>query len=210
VANNSEAWLKRAKEVIAETPPTTAVSFSISMFSAVYGPQSSQLEALRDGLQQQATSGKGTISGVLWAQSNFAINAISSAIGEIENGLVLNLRAQVAGEVLSELVGLSKKIFEDGTDSAKNVSAVLIAAAFEDLLRRMGSELAGVTGRPDLQDVIIALKKSGILTGGEPGLAQSYLKFRNDSLHADWTNVQPSQVQSCTAFVENLLVKHFS
>lgn len=35
-------------------------------------------------------------------------------------------------------------------------------------------------------------------------------KTRNDSLHADWANVQHSQVQSCIGFIEPLLVKHFS
>jgi hypothetical protein len=50
----------------------------------------------------------------------------------------------------------------------------------------MASELAGVTGRPDLQDVVTASKNAALLQGGEVGTAQSDLKFRNDSLHADW------------------------
>jgi hypothetical protein len=52
------------------------------------------------------------------------------------------------------------------------------------MIRRMGSELAGV--QEELEEVIIALKNAGVLEGGEVGTAQSYLKFRNDSLHADW------------------------
>jgi hypothetical protein len=114
------------------------------------------------------------------------------------------------GKYFSELVRLGKETLEDDTESAKNVAAVLIAAAFEDLMRRMGSELAELTGRPKLEDVLTALKNAGIIKGGEVGTAQSYLKFRNDSLHADWSKVQKAQVQSCTAFIEALLVKHFS
>ena len=86
----------------------------------------------------------------------------------------------------------------------------MIAAAFEDLMRRMGSELAGVVGRPKLEDVLIAVKNAGITKGGEVGTAQSFLKFRNDSLHADWTKVTRVQVESCTAFIEAILLKHFS
>lgn len=67
----------------------------------------------------------------------------------------------MAGEIFAELVRLGKETLQDGTDSAKNVSAVLIAAAFEDLMRRMGSDLAGVVGRPKLEDVLIALKNAG-------------------------------------------------
>jgi len=52
---------------------------------------------------------------------------------------------------------LSKETLEDDTESAKNVSAVLTAVAFEDLMRRMGSELAGVVGRPLLLVFCIAL-----------------------------------------------------
>src|SRR5207248_2452638 len=101
-------------------------------------------------------------------------------------------------------------ILEDDTESAKNVSAVLVAAAFEDLIRRMGTELASIVGRPKLEEVVNALKNAGVLKGGEVATAQSYLKFRNDALHADWAKVQKSQVTSCTAFVEALLVNHFS
>lgn len=97
-----------------------------------------------------------------------------------------------------------------GTDAAKNVAAVMIAAAFEDLMRRMGTELAGVGGRPSLQEVLTTLKDAGVLKGGETGVAQSFLKFRNDSLHADWANVSRVQVESCIAFIDGMLLKHFS
>ncbi len=111
---------------------------------------------------------------------------------------------------MSELVSLGKEILADNSPASKNVAAVLIAAAYEDLIRRMGSELAAVAGRPKLEDVLISLKNSGVLKGGEVGTAQSYLKFRNDSLHADWNNVQKSQIDSCVAFIDALLLKHFS
>jgi hypothetical protein len=55
----------------------------------------------------------------------------------------------------------------DGSESAKNVAAVLVAAAFEDLIRRMGVELCDVKERPTLQDVITALKDAAILRRGD-------------------------------------------
>ena len=60
----------------------------------------------------------------------------------------------------------------------------------------MGEEFAGVTSRPKLQDVIAALKDAGVLKGGQVGTAQSYLRFRNDSLHADWNAADRSQEES--------------
>jgi hypothetical protein len=77
-------------------------------------------------------------------------------------------------------------------------------------MRRMGSELAGIVGRPNLEEVVTTLKNADILKGGEVATALSYLPFRNSSLHAHWEKVQKSQVQSCIAFIEALLVKHFS
>jgi hypothetical protein len=59
-------------------------------------------------------------------KSIHAYNTIQSVVGEIESGLIVNLRAQVAGEVLSELVALGKEILTDDNDAAKNVAAVLI------------------------------------------------------------------------------------
>lgn len=100
---------------------------------------------------------------------------------EIQAGLIKHVRAAIAGEILAELISLSKRTLMDVSDSATHAASVLMAAAFEDVIRRMGSALAGVVGRPPLQDVVIALKQKDVMKRGEPGLAQSYLKFRNDS-----------------------------
>jgi hypothetical protein len=95
-------------------------------------------------------------------------------------------------------------------EKAVHVSAVLTAAAFEDLMRRLAQEKAGITARIKLEQILIELKDKGILQGGEPGVAQSFLKFRNDSLHADWKNVTAAQVAGCLSLVESLTIKHFS
>lgn len=208
MANNADIWLKQAKELLLDASSHQIVPFAVSMLAAVYGPQSAQLSALNRRIDQCAKS-----EGFLNAESlrgEQAYNAIQSAVTEIENGLVVNLRTHVAGEVLADLIGLGKEILADKTDAAKNVAAVLVAAAFEDLIRRMGAELAGVSGRPKLEVVINALKDANVLRGGEPAVAQSYLKFRNDSLHADWASVERSQIHSCLGFIEPLLLKHFS
>jgi hypothetical protein len=179
------------------------------MLSATYGPQSPQLTAYNTALAQIAKSANNA-SDALFHQVGYARSVVQNTMIEIDNGLITNVRVQVTGEILAELVRLGKEAADERTDAAKNVAAVLIAAAFEDLMRRMGSELAAVVGRPKLEDVINALKDAGVLKGAEVGTAQSYLNFRNRSLHADWANVDSSVVESCTAFIEALLVKHLS
>lgn len=209
MARNTDAWLKRAKEIIAKgVEAPESIPFAPSMLAAIYGPKSAQLAAFNS---RMAEISKNAVGGYLDGyQRPFAYSTIENIIGEIENGLTENLRTQVAGEVLGELVALGKEILAGNTDASTNVSAVLIAAAYEDLIRRMGSELAGVVGRPKLDEVIGALKKADILKGSEVSIGLSFLPFRNDSLHADWVKVQMTQVQTCIIFIEALLLKHFS
>jgi hypothetical protein len=166
MANNADAWLARAKAVISQQQPAgEAIQFAISLLSAMYGPQSPQLSAFTTGLAQIAKLAPNPTNSD-HHQWLHAQGAIRNVVAEIEAGLIVSLRAQVAGEIFAELVRLGKDTLEDDTESAKNVAAVLIAAAFEDLMRRMGSELAGVVGRPKLEEVLTALKNAAILKGG--------------------------------------------
>ena len=213
---DSEIWIKRADEVLSkgrstnQTGASEAVQFATSMLTALYGPQSTQLRAFFTGCDAISKAKPQGMSNVAMDLSRHALGVITNAKAELQAGLVGSLRLQVAGEVLADLVGMGKEVLVQQTDAAKNVAAVMIAAALEDLLRRMGTELAAVVGRPSLQDVLNALKDKAVLKGGEIGTAQSFLKFRNDSLHADWANVTRAQVDSCTAFIEAMLFRHFS
>jgi CheY-specific phosphatase CheX len=150
MASNTDAWLKRAKAVLAKGGSSgESVAFAASILAALYGPHSAQLSAFNSRMKEIS----GLKSNTPYLQVAHALSTIESVVGEIENGLIVDMRAQVAGEVMSELVGLGKEFLADNAESAKNVSAVLIAAAFEDLMRRMGSELAGVAGRPKLDEL---------------------------------------------------------
>lgn len=214
MVDTSDLWLRQAEEMLQKGrvgpgEGSSAAQFATSMLTALYGPESPQLTQFRAGCEEIAKSAPNptNMQHHIWQH---AIGAIRNAKAELEAGLIFNLRACIAGEILAELIRLAKEIMVDRTEEAKNVSAVLIAAAYEGLMRRMGEEFASVTGRLKLEEVITALKAASVLKGGQVAIAQSYLKFRNDSLHADWENVDRSQVESCLAFIESLLVKHFS
>lgn len=173
----------------------------------------------------QLCYGNGNIqmSGLLQHQRNLAENgseynknlAVECAKGvldslrsDLDAGLVGDLQRTIEGEVLGDLVELAKTVLSDS--SAINVAAVLTAAVYEDTIRRMGRQLAEITDRPKLETVINKLKEAGHFKGAQVGIAQSYLKFRNDALHADWDDIEKESVNSCLSFVEGLLSKHFS
>jgi hypothetical protein len=150
MSDAAEKWLAKAQEILAlPHSGSLDVNFAISILAAIYGPQSPQLVSFKDRLAQIAKIGQNP-SFLAHSQGLEARAAIRNTVAEIEAGLISNLRAQVTGEVLADLIGLGKERLSDGGESAKNVSAVLIAAAFEDLIRRMGADLAAVTGRPKL------------------------------------------------------------
>jgi hypothetical protein len=210
MVTNADPWITRAESVLqAGVRSAEIVPFAISFVSAIYGAQSIQSTSLQSTLAQISKNAD-SVGVAFLHQNQHARGTIQNTIAEIKGGLISTLRVRIAGEVLAELVGLGKEIMDNDTPAANNVSAVLIAAAYEDLIRSMGTELAGITGRPKLEEVVNRLKDAGVLVGGEVATAQSYLKFRNDSLHADWTKVQRPVTQSCLAFIEGLLTKHFS
>ena len=110
--------------------------------------------------------------------------------------LVIQYRAHVPG---TRLTGRLVAMF-----------SVLAAAAYEDVIRRMGSELASVEGRPKLSEVLEVLKREGVLKDAQFTIAQGYLKFRNDALHADWEKIEQPSIDSVLAFTERLILDHFS
>ena len=175
---------------------------TLTLMEAVYGRESHQVAIL---MNTAKASHPMDMSEVVPA----ARGALENLKGELEAGAIGSLRQRMVGDVLTDFIQLARTVLDDPSDKAKNVAAVLTAAAFEDTIRRMGESLAGVVGRVELQDVIIALKQNGVLQSPQLGIAQSYLSFRNHALHAEWEKVDRSSVQSALGFVEELILKHF-
>jgi uncharacterized membrane protein YeaQ/YmgE (transglycosylase-associated protein family) len=207
--SNVDAWLLRAAEFSPRSATGfksgEALTFAISMATALYGPTSQQVEIIirrADSIPKE----KGNAYPHIMVYE-FAAGCIANMVAEVKSGLIQSIRLGICGEILADLIGMAREALGE---SSVQVAAVLTAAAFEDLVRRLALEKAGITERAKLEQVLIQLKDKGILQGGEPGVAQSFLKFRNDSLHADWKNVTESQVSSCLGLLDSLILKHLS
>ena len=92
MAVNADAWLARAKAVLSGQHPGAEVQFAISLLTAVYGPQSAQLNALTTGLAQIAKLAPNPTNSD-HHQTIHAYGAISNVVAEIESGLITSLRA---------------------------------------------------------------------------------------------------------------------
>jgi hypothetical protein len=190
---------------------TELLQGTLTIMNEVYGTDSPRVRSFQEAHERAFEQGATGDIGWRARQAVPVIRgALTNILAELDAGLIGNLRKEIAGEIITDFIQLARKTLEVQTEGAKNVAAVLAAAAYEDTIRRMGRDFAGVLGRDDLSDVITALKNQGVFKSPQLGIAFSYMSFRNHALHANWEQIDRSSVTSVLGFVEELLLKHFS
>ena len=180
---------------------------TLGIMLALYGPKSSQENALRTYLETLSKKYSAASSHVIDSSVSAISGVLASIKAELDAGFIGSLRATLTGEVLTDFIKLGRATLDEAGDGAKNVAAVLAAAAFEDVLRKL-ADLKGLGHQEKLANVLTALKDVGVLQGAEVGIAQSYLSFRNRSLHAQWNEVDRPAIESVLAFTEQMILKH--
>lgn len=188
---------------------TLVFAGTMSLFCSLYGEKSEQVALLKDMRERAAELLPRVVSNTMLQVMPGIAGLLENLKREVQHGLLGSLKNRFAGEILSDFIVLAREAAGENAEGAKNVAAVLAAAAFEDTIRRMGLEFAGITDRPNLSEVIIKLKEKGILKGSQVGIAQSFLNFRNNALHADWNKIEKASIESVLGFVQELLSKHF-
>ena len=178
---------------------------ALNLLTMLYGADSPQVKALNDGAKQIDPANRSIALSTAYA----ARGSLRNLLGDLQLGLVRNLEREIAGGVLSDFLSAASAALNEKTETGKNIAAVLVAATFEDTLRRMASTLCGISTRPALQEIVIALKDKGVLKGPQVGVVQAHLKFRNDALHANWADIDTGTVTNAIGLVQNLLLTHF-
>lgn len=177
--------------------------------------------------RQWATSSQSLIRAVFGEQSPHYVNFVTqynachggesdvralhavflSAKQDFEGGYVFNVELIISGEVFGDFVSLARHSLAQGH---KDVAAVLACAALEDALKRFAtSNGLDVTGKT-MQDVVNALKGSGLVAGAQKTLLDAMPRIRNLALHAEWTKLSEPEVSSVLGFVEQFLLSKFS
>jgi hypothetical protein len=151
---------------------------TLTVARAMYGVSSSQETVLRRTLDTVRGSNSFSFGPVQLNQANMVIRgALQTMLEEVDSGFIGSLRDAITGDVLSDLVKLARKVLEESRTAGKDVAAVLVAAGFEDTIRR----IAAKHGRPHcekLADTLDDLRTQGLIQGPQVGIAQSYLSFR--------------------------------
>src|SRR3989449_7197498 len=191
------------------TAATELLQGTITIMHTIYGPNSAQEETLRSVTADRPTAKPLPLP----LQMAWVVDAVRGALlnikAELDGDLLGNLQKRVTGDVLTDFIRLARHVIEEQREGGKDVAAVLVAAAHQDAIRRMGVAHTKLAEGEDLAAVIDALKKAGTLVPPQLSVALGYLNFRNRALHAQWKDIDLTTVKSALAFVEELLLKHF-
>ncbi len=206
-----KAILARIESLTKETDLETQAHGTFSLFANVYGAESTQLRQLQESFKGEYAAGIGRIPHQLRVHNkNTLRGALQNLKSEIEAGLLGSLRAWYSGEVLGDFLGVAREALSQKTPNTGRVAAVLVAAAFEETLRRLAMDSLQISDRRRLDEIHKALKDGDILRGSEVSSAQSFLSFRNNALHADWEKVERPTTEAVLGFTDALLQKHFT
>src|SRR3990172_8383916 len=134
---------------------------TVGVLQFLYGKESSQERDLRALIE--------TIGGKVPQEDYRVLQCIAAVKGtlvsvkaDLDAGLIGSLVGFVSGDVLTDLVKLSRTVLETPNDDAKNVGAVLAAAAFEDTIRRLGI-LNNIPHEEKLAELLVKLKEASVL-----------------------------------------------
>lgn len=180
---------------------------TLSLLSVVYGRDSIQVGNFQTELNSVRATRHPNHYAAYGARAS--LSSLRMLRGEIDADILGDLERTISGDVLTDFLKLAREALSEDGDSAKNVASVLAAALFEDTIRRLAST-SGIPHIDKLETTIGELKKADILKGSAVGIAQGYLQFRNNALHAKWEKVDRPEINSVLSFAEGLLLKHFS
>ncbi|MDD5334472.1 MAG: DUF4145 domain-containing protein [Rhodoferax sp.] len=130
-----------------------------------------------------------------------------SASEDFLGGYVFDVDLRVSGEVFGDFVALARKSLSEGH---KDVAAVLACAALEDALKRFAIANNLLIADKTMQEVVNALKTSGLVSGAQKSLLDAMPRIRNAAMHAEWVKLSEPDVSSVIGFVEQFLLSKFS
>lgn len=211
---NISVILARVETLLAMTQQETSISIqntlyhgTLGVMQALYGLNSSRECDLRSYIERLSEKTHPSNPHIIKQSIAAIIGALTSIKNELDSGFLGSLQAGIAAELLTDLTKLARAVLDQDDDGAKNVAAVLAAAAFEDTVRKLAT-FHGTPHQDKLVDVLTDLKAANVLQGAEVGIAQSYLGFRNKALHAKWSEVDRPAVHAVLAFTAQLILKH--
>ncbi len=137
---------------------------------------------------------------------NVSCAIFHAAKEDYEGGYVFSLERAVSGEVFGDFVLLAEQSLAEGN---KEVAAVLACAALEDALKRYARAEELDVDNADMQQVVNALKRKGLVSGAQKTLLDTMPKIRDWAMHANWEKITSDSVGGVIGFVRQFLLERF-
>jgi hypothetical protein len=140
---------------------------------------------------------------------------VNHDVGEFGQ-LLKNLRQDVQAGLLASIADHARaETFDDFLDHArayikegrKNEAGVIAGVVFEDAVRRICGKHAIATHDVNLDSLISALAKIGILSGTKAKRARAAAHVRTKATHADWGDFDLSDAFETIQISEDLIAK---
>ena len=181
-------------------------SGTISLLDKLYGHNSEKLKAYNQLYQDYVKNKYKDSIGAINSICSNTLGVLKSIKSEVEEGLVGNLELQAQGGIFGDFITLAK----ESLDESKDVAAVLVSAALEDALKKFAFQNGLDVDDASMEQVINALKREGLLKGGQASLAKSHKQLRKYAFHANWEKIDKISVNSAIAFTQDFILEHFS
>jgi hypothetical protein len=113
---------------------------TLTLLQVMYGINSSQEQVWRSSLETIQKSFDPRNPGIVSQSIDSTRGVLVGMLQEVDTGFVGSLRATITGEVLSDFTKLARRVLDESGQPGKDVAAVLTAAAFEDMIRRLATQ----------------------------------------------------------------------
>jgi hypothetical protein len=173
------------------------VTSTRNLIQTIFGKESVHFRAFERIVEKSiGTSLINSIKGVFLAAAN-----------DFDCGLV-DIDSAIAGEIFADFTRLATRALQEGH---KDVAAVLASAALEDAMKKLATKNA-ITLADDapLSQIIAALKSARVIGGNQAAMLTGMQRIRNAAMHANWQEINDSEVRTLIVFVEGLIGLHFS
>jgi hypothetical protein len=178
---------------------------TINIIESLYGRESVQLQELLRLVKEVRDTNP--IPGVMDREIASVLGGqLSNALSELRAGLIQNIYKRAIGEAIGDFIFLAHEALEE---DQKDVAAVLASAALEDAMKNMATSLGLDVDEKELSAVVNALKSKSFFKGAQHKIVTSFVRLRNNAMHANWERISKPDVESLVAFMKSFTLEHF-
>jgi hypothetical protein len=178
---------------------------AVNIFEALYSRDSVQLDELLRLVKELRSVNPNP--GAMDKKIATVINGqLSNVLSELQTGLIQKIYNRAIGEAIGDFIFLAHEALEE---NQKDVAAVLASAALEDAMKNKATSLGLDVENKELSAVVNALKSKSFFQGAQHKVVSSFVKLRNNAMHANWDRVAKPEVEGLVAFVKSFAIEHF-